>query len=116
MNDLVERGREAARTMRALLEPIVRVEVETPSEFQGGIVGDLSSRRGLVFGTELKQNTVTITAEVPLANMFGYATDLRSATQGKGTFSMEFACYRRVPQQVQEEIVVQHRKELAEKS
>jgi elongation factor G len=88
--------------------------VEAPSEFQGNIVGDLSSRRGIIHGTEMKQNFVTITAEVPLARMFGYATDVRSATQGKGTFTMEFSCYKQTPRDVQEEIVTAHRKALAE--
>jgi len=101
------------RSNPVLLEPIVRVEVEVPSEFQGAIIGDLSSRRGVIVGTELKQNFVTITAEVPLANMFGYATDLRSATQGKGMFAMEFAKYARAPRDVQEEVVAARRKELA---
>jgi len=97
-----------------LLEPVVDVEVEGPSEFQGTIVGDLSSRRGMIKGSEIKQNFVTITAQVPLANMFGYATELRSATQGKGTFTMEFSCYRRAPREVQEEIVTARRKALAQ--
>lgn len=98
------------RSQPALLEPIVKVEVETPPEYQGSVVGDLSSRRGLILGSELRQNVTVINAEVPLANMFGYATDLRSATQGKGTFTMEFACYRRTPRDVQEEIIAAHRK------
>jgi elongation factor G len=102
------------RSKPTLLEPIVGVEVECPAEFQGSVVGDLSSRRGLILGTELRQGTTVITAEVPLARMFGYATDLRSATQGKGTFSMEFACYRPTPRDVQEEIVLaRKRKEMA---
>jgi elongation factor G len=98
----------------ALLEPYVKVEVEAPAEFQGSIVGDLSSRRGLIHGTETKQSFVTITAEVPLARMFGYATDLRSATQGKGTFTMEFSAYRQTPREVQEEIILARKKQLAE--
>jgi len=102
------------RSKPALLEPIVKVEVECPIEFQGNVVGDLSSRRGIILGTETKQNFVTVTAEVPLAKMFGYATDLRSATQGKGTFSMEFSCYKPTPREVQEEIVAAYKKELAE--
>ncbi len=102
------------RSRPALLEPIVKVEVEAPSEFQGSVVGDLSSRRGIILGVEIKQNFVTVLAEVPLANMFGYATDLRSATQGKGTFSMEFACYRQAPRDVQEEVIAERRKALAE--
>ncbi len=103
------------RSQPALLEPIVKVEVEAPPEYQGSVVGDLSSRRGMILGSELKQNVTVIIAEVPLANMFGYATDLRSATQGKGTFTMEFACYRRTPREVQEEIVIAHRKAEAQR-
>jgi elongation factor G len=102
------------RSSPALLEPIVKVEVEAPLEFQGSVVGDLSSRRGMILGSETKQNFCIITAEVPLARMFGYATDVRSATQGKGTFTMEFACYRQAPRDVQEEVVAAHRKALAE--
>ncbi|GMU24988.1 MAG: elongation factor G 1 [Phycisphaerae bacterium] len=106
---------EAFRASKpALLEPYVKVEVEAPVEFQGSIVGDLSSRRGLIHGTETKQNFAIITAEVPLARMFGYATDLRSATQGKGTFTMEFSSYRQTPRDVQEEIIANRRKQLAE--
>ncbi len=97
-----------------LLEPIFKVEVEAPSAFQGTIVGDLSGRRGIILGTEVKTNVVVITAEVPLAKMFGYATDIRSATQGQGTFSMEFSCYRKTPREVQQEVVEAHRKALAE--
>jgi len=103
------------RSKPALLEPIVKVEVEAPSEFQGSIVGDLSSRRGLISGTIVKQGIAIIGAEVPLASMFGYATDLRSATQGRGTFTMEFACYRKTPQAVQDEVIAAHRKGLAQK-
>ncbi|UCD30774.1 MAG: elongation factor G [Planctomycetota bacterium] len=98
-----------------LLEPIVTVEVEAPADFQGSIIGDLTSRRGLIKNTESKHKISSIMAEVPLANMFGYATDLRSATKGQGTFSMEFCCYRRTPTDVQEEIVTAHRKELAKR-
>ena len=101
------------RSKPVLLEPVVRVEVEAPAEFQGTVIGDLSSRRGIIGGTELKKNFVIVTAEVPLANMFGYATDLRSATQGKGTFTMEFAKYARTPRVVQDEVVDASRKELA---
>jgi elongation factor G len=103
------------RSKPTLLEPIVRVEVEAPMEYQGPVVGDLASRRGLIHGTEARQGTSVIQAEVPLARMFGYATDLRSATQGKGTFSMEFACYRPTPRDVQEEIVLARRKGEREK-
>lgn len=88
-----------------LLEPIMKIQVETPAEFQGSIIGDLSSRRGLVMATESRGPLTVIDAEVPLARMFGYATDVRSLSQGKATFSMEFLKYRRTPTAVQEEIV-----------
>ncbi|MFH1110587.1 MAG: elongation factor G [Planctomycetota bacterium] len=94
-----------------LLEPIMKVEVETPGEFQGGVAGDLASRRGLITGSEMRGNAVIILAEVPLANMFGYSTDLRSLTQGRANFSMEFACYRRTPASIQEEIIERSQKE-----
>ena len=103
------------RSNPVLLEPIVKVEVEAPVEFQGSIVGDLSGRRGLILGTENKQNFTLVSAEVPLANMFGYATDVRSATQGKGTFSMEFAKYKQCPRDVQERVIEERKKFFAEK-
>ncbi len=92
-----------------ILEPIMRCEVEVPGEYQGAVVGDLSSRRGLILGTDAKPDATIIAVEVPLANMFGYATDLRSLTQGRGTFSMEFACYRPAPRDVQEEVIARAR-------
>ncbi|MBN2561159.1 MAG: elongation factor G [Phycisphaerae bacterium] len=88
-----------------LLEPVMNVQVETPSEFQGAIIGDLSSRRGMVQATEVTGPLTTITAHVPLARMFGYATDVRSMSQGKATFTMEFDSYRRTPKAVQEDII-----------
>ncbi|MCH9034872.1 MAG: elongation factor G, partial [Planctomycetes bacterium] len=88
-----------------LLEPIMKVEIEVPTEFQGPVSGDVASRRGVITESEIKANVVILTAEVPLANMFGYATDLRSKTQGQATFSMEFQCYRRAPATIQEEII-----------
>jgi elongation factor G len=99
------------RAKPVLLEPIMRVEVEVPGSHQGSVAGDLSSRRGLITSTEVKADTTVITTEVPLANMFGYATDLRSLTQGQATFAMEFACYRRTPTKVQDEILAQVRAE-----
>jgi len=93
-----------------LLEPIMKVEVEVPTAFQGAVSGDLASRRGMITDTEMKPNVVTVTAEIPLANMFGYSTDLRSLTQGQATFSMEFHCYRRTPSSIQEEIIASRRK------
>jgi elongation factor G len=101
------------RAAPVILEPIMRVEVEVPGEFQGAAVGDLSARRGLIHASETKADVTIITAEVPLANMFGYATDLRSLTQGRGTFSMEFACYRPAPRDVQEEVIARARKAAA---
>lgn len=95
----------------AILEPIMNVEVEVPTDNQGSVVGDLTSRRGIITGTNSKPEVTEITAEVPLANMFGYATDLRSATQGRGTFTMTFGCYRQVPRDVQEEIIAKVNKE-----
>ncbi len=107
---------EAFRQSRpVLIEPIVKVEIEAPAAFQGSIVGDLVSRRGVICGTEVRSAGVIIVSEVPLANMFGYATDLRSATQGQGTFTMEFACYRQTPRHVQEEIVAARRRATAGK-
>ncbi|MCF2152067.1 elongation factor G [Desmonostoc muscorum LEGE 12446] len=83
-----------AKAKPYILEPIMLVEVETPNEFMGRVQGDLSSRRGLLLGSETMQGYTVIRAEVPLARMFGYSTELRSLTSGMATFSMEFACYR----------------------
>jgi elongation factor G len=88
-----------------LLEPIMKLQVETPNEFQGSIIGDLSARRGIVMATESRGPLTVIDAEVPLARMFGYATDVRSFSQGKATFTMEFLKYKRTPTAVQAEIV-----------
>ena len=90
-----------------ILEPMMKVEIEIPDEFTGTIIGDISRRRGRVEGQEPQGNTgnVIIRATVPLANMFGYATDLRSNTQGRGTFSMEFKWYEQVPANVEKEII-----------
>jgi len=93
------------RSAPAILEPIMRLEVETPTETQGSVVGDLSSRRALILGTDVRGGLTVVSAEAPLAEMFGYATDLRSQTQGRGTFSMEFAGYKQAPRSVQEEVV-----------
>ena len=88
-----------------LLEPIMKVEVEIPTEFQGPVTGAISSKRGVILGTESRLGYTVITSEVPLAEMFGYSNDLRSSTQGKGSFSMEFLKYQKVPSRFQEEIV-----------
>jgi elongation factor G len=105
--------REAyAAAKPSILEPIMKVEVEAPTEFQGSIVGQINQRRGVILET-ISGETVTVTAEVPLNTMFGYSTDLRSATQGKGNFTMEFAKYATVPRQEQEEMVKKYREKLA---
>jgi elongation factor G len=88
-----------------LLEPIMKVEVEIPIEFQGPVSGAISSKRGVILGTETRSGYTVITSEVPLAEMFGYSNDLRSATQGKGSFSMEFLKYQKLPSRYQDEIV-----------
>ena len=90
-----------------ILEPMMKVEIEIPEEFTGTIIGDISRRRGRIEGQEPLGNTgnVIVRAIVPLANMFGYATDLRSNTQGRGTFSMEFKCYEQVPANIEKEII-----------
>ncbi len=88
-----------------LLEPIMKVEVETPTEFQGPVTGKISSKRGVILGTEDRSGFAVIVAEVPLSEMFGYSNELRSMTQGKGSFSMEFLKYQKLPNAIQEEVV-----------
>jgi elongation factor G len=101
--------KEAAKRARpVLLEPIMAVEVVTPEEFIGTVIGDLSSRRGRVEGQEPRGNAVAVRASVPLAEMFGYATDLRSSTQGRATYTMQFDRYEEVPSNIAEEII-EHR-------
>ncbi|MBT6276712.1 MAG: elongation factor G [Chromatiales bacterium] len=95
----------AARARPVLLEPIMKVEVVTPEEYMGDVMGDLNRRRGLVQGLDDGPGGKSIRAEVPLAEMFGYATDLRSATQGRATFTMEFEKYNQAPTSVSEAIV-----------
>jgi elongation factor G len=87
-----------------LLEPVMKLEVVTPEDYFGDILGDISSRRGVVQGSEMRSNTRVISAHVPLAEMFGYTTDLRSMSQGRATSSMEFSHYEQVPSNVAEEI------------
>ena len=88
-----------------LLEPMMKVEVEIPEDFLGSVIGDLSSRRGQVEGQSVEDNQSKVQAKVPLAEMFGYATQLRSMTQGRGIFSMEFSHYEEVPRNVAEAII-----------
>jgi len=94
----------AAKARPVMLEPIMKVEVVTPEEYMGDVMGDLNSRRGMVQGMEDAPAGKVIRAEVPLAEMFGYATDLRSATQGRATYSMEFSKYNEVPASIAEAI------------
>ncbi len=88
-----------------LLEPIMKVEVDTPEDYMGDVMGDLNSRRGRILGMDDKGGSQIIMAEVPLAEMFGYATQLRSMTKGRAGYSMEFECYREVPKSSQEQIL-----------
>ena len=97
-------------TKPVLLEPIMKMEVEVPSDFQGPVTGELNKRRGLIVSTETVGKTSTIIAEVPLAETFGYSTDLRSMTQGQGVFTMEFSKYRPTPGNIQKEIVEERKK------
>ncbi|MDH3393799.1 MAG: elongation factor G, partial [Desulfobulbaceae bacterium] len=88
-----------------IMEPIMKVAVEGPTEFQGGIMGSINQRRGMIIGTTEEGNYTVVEAEVPLSEMFGYSTVLRSLTQGKAEFTMEFATYRPVPKGVADEII-----------
>ena len=98
--------KEALRRGKSvILEPVMAVEVETPEEYLGFVMGDIPSRRGMIQGQESRGNTTVISAKVPLGNMFGYATDLRSGTQGRAMYTMQFDSYEPVPKSVQEEIV-----------
>ena len=93
------------RAKPVLLEPVMAVEVVTPESFLGEVIGDLSRRRGKVQGQEPRGNALAVTAEVPLGEMFGYATDLRSSTQGRANYTMQFSGYEEVPANIAEEIV-----------
>jgi elongation factor G len=98
--------KEAARKASpVILEPVMAVEVVTPEDFAGTIMGDLSSRRGRIEGMEHRAGSQVIKAIVPLAEMFGYATHMRSSTQGRAEYSMHFARYEEAPRSVAEEII-----------
>jgi elongation factor G len=98
--------KKAVRTASpVLLEPVMAVEVVTPEDYMGDVIGDLSSRRGRVEGMEQRGNSHVVRAQVPLADMFGYATDLRSRTQGRATYTMQFHAYNEVPESISKEIV-----------
>ena len=93
-----------------LKEPIMKVDVTVPEEYMGDVMGDISSRRGMIQGSETRNGVVTVSAQVPLAEMFGYATDLRSRTQGRGNYSMEPSHYEVVPRSIMEKIIDQRSK------
>jgi elongation factor G len=104
--------KKAARSAQpVLLEPIMAVEVVTPEDYMGEVIGDLSSRRGKVEGMEQRGSSQVIRSQVPLAEMFGYATDLRSRTQGRATYTMQFHSYQEVPGSISREIVARVRGE-----
>jgi elongation factor G len=92
-----------------LLEPMMKVEVEVPEDFLGDVMGDLNSRRGSIEGMNSEAGLAKVTTKVPLAEMFGYATDIRSKTQGRGIFSMEFSHYEEVPRNVAETIIAKNK-------
>ena len=94
-----------------ILEPIMKVAVEGPSEFQGSVMGSINQRRGMIIGSMEEGNYTVVEAEVPLSEMFGYSTTLRSLTQGKAEFTMEFATFKPVPKGVSEELVKKHQEE-----
>ena len=99
----IKKAAEAAKPV--LLEPIMAVEVVTPEDYMGDVMGDLSSRRGRIEGMEANGNVQTVKAQVPLSEMFGYSTDLRSRTQGRATYTMQFDSYQQVPEAISSEIV-----------
>ncbi len=91
-----------------ILEPIMKLEVSCPDEFQGNVIGQINQRRGIIMDTQNNNGFVTINAEVPLREMFGYSSDIRGVTQGKGEFTMEFLKYVQTPKSIQEEIIKEH--------
>ena len=95
----------AAKAKPVLLEPIMKVEIVTPEDYFGDLMGNVSSRRGSITGTEDRNGAKVIDAFVPLSEMFGYATDLRSRTQGRGQYTMQFSHYLEVPRSVAEKII-----------
>lgn len=97
-----------------ILEPIMKLETTVPEEYQGAAVGQINQRRGVIVNTTSFEGNVVVEAEVPLTEMFGYSTDLRSATKGKGEFSMEFSKYAQVPRNVQEELIKKYQQKRAE--
>lgn len=101
------------RAKPTALEPLMKVEVSAPEEFQGSVMGQINQRRGMIAGTTTQEGFVVVTADVPLNEMFGYSTDLRSATQGKGEFTMEFSKYSPVPRNIQDELSKKYQEQRA---
>jgi elongation factor G len=95
-----------------ILEPVMRVAVEAPIEFQGSVVGTLLKRRGIIVGATETEGFVRVEAHIPLSEMFGYSTVLRSSTQGKGEFTMEFARYSPVPELLAQELIKHHQERM----
>jgi len=104
-------GYQAAKPI--ILEPMMKVEVQAPEDFQGSVVGQINQRRGTIISSETREGYVVVVSEVPLNTMFGYSTDLRSATQGKGEYTMEFAKYAPVPRNEGEALMAAYREKLA---
>ncbi|MGA9520659.1 MAG: elongation factor G [Myxococcaceae bacterium] len=104
-------GYQAAKPV--ILEPMMKVEIQAPEEFQGSVVGQINQRRGVIMNTENRENYFICSAEVPLKEMFGYSTDLRSATQGKGEYTMEFARYTPVPKAQMDALIAEYQKKAA---
>ena len=96
---------EVAKAKPILLEPMEKVEITTPDEYLGDVMGDVSSRRGKIDGMNPKDGIHVLNAFIPLSEMFGYATDLRSKTQGRATYAMQFDHYAQVPESVKEEVL-----------
>ena len=105
MADMQKNTKKAKKCNPVLLEPIMKVDVVVPDEYFGNVMGDLTSRRGRPLGQESRGNAIQLSAMVPLAEMFGYATSLRSNTQGRGTFTMVLDHYEEVPKSIAEEII-----------
>jgi elongation factor G len=104
------------RAKPSVLEPLMKLETSVPEEYQGPATGQINQRRGIILGTDSNEGYSIITAEVPLSEMFGYSTDLRSATKGKGEFSMEFSRYSIAPRNVQEELAKKYQEKRAKEN
>jgi elongation factor G len=91
-----------------LLEPVMKVEITVPEEYTGDVIGDFTGRRGRILGTEIKDGVQVIRGAAPLTDMFGYATELRSRTQGRGVYNMEFYRYEEVPQGIAQKIITKN--------